>query len=163
VLHVVPWLVHISEAILWARLLQWGYIRRPVCSLILAHATVNGRPKFSSWTTLVKFEAFKTTTMNINIFLDMTSCSRIVKDGCFRQICPSIFNAKEWLIWPEYEGRKFLLSESFHAPKWTVSHLWRQWRSTRPFPFSMNLWPIINILVLYWIVVYSDFSLIFIN
>jgi len=140
-----------------------GYIGKHICSLGLPHAKVDGRPKFSSWTTLMKFEALKTKIMNINIFLEMELCSWVSKDTCFRLQCPSVFNTKEWLVWLEYEGGKLLLSFSVHAPKCTVSRLWRQWKSITHSPFSMNLWPIINILMLYWSAIYSDISLIFIN
>ena len=93
----------------------------------------------------------------------ITPCSWVCKDASFRLTCPSIFKAKEWLVWLEYEGRMFLLSFSFHALKYTVSRLWRQWKSTIHFPFSMNLWPITNIVMLYWNVVYSEILLIFIK
>jgi hypothetical protein len=89
----------------------------------------------------------------------ITPCSWVCKDAHFRLI----FKTKEWLVWLEYDGRIFLLSVSFHAPKYTVSRLWRHWKSTILFPFCMNLCPIINILMLYWNVLYSVISLIFIN
>jgi hypothetical protein len=74
----------------------------------------------------VKFEALKTTIKIINIFLEMAPCSWVGEDACFLLQCPSLFDAKEWLVWLEYEGGKLLLSVGVHALKCTVSRLWRQ-------------------------------------